>query len=116
MRSIWQSIPVDEALDMLQFWVDTNWLMTEREAAELASEIGWTQDQDGWVSNDRFGLSFPDVEGIGPADDPVKTKWSPAEWMLLLLSSVLWWADLVQSEGGEAFEFGVGAGADLESP
>ena len=39
----------------------------------LASEIGWTQDQDGWVSNDRFGLSFPDVEGIGPADDPVKT-------------------------------------------
>lgn len=40
---------------------------------------------------------------------------SPAEWMLLLLSSVLWWADLVQSEGGEAFEFGVGAGADLES-
>lgn len=47
--------------------------MTGREAAELSSEIGWTQDPDGWVSNDRFGLSFPDVEGIGPADDPVKT-------------------------------------------
>ncbi|MFS2240828.1 DUF6301 family protein [Microbacterium sp. OR16] len=70
--SIWQSIPVDEALDMLQFWVDANWPMTEREAAELSSGIAWTQDQDGWVSNDRFGLSFPDVEGIGPADDPVK--------------------------------------------
>lgn len=72
MMSIWQSIPVDEALDMLQFWVDANWPMTEREAAELSSEVGWTQDQDGWVSNDRFGLSFPDVEGIGPADDAVK--------------------------------------------
>lgn len=52
--SNWQSIPVDEALDVLQFWVDANWPMTEREAAELSSEIGWTQDQDGWVSNDRF--------------------------------------------------------------
>ena len=40
VRSIWQSIPVDEALGMLQFWVDANWPMTEREAAELSREIG----------------------------------------------------------------------------
>lgn len=40
---------------------------------------------------------------------------SRAEWMLLCWQCVLWWADLVQNKGGQAFEFGGGAGADLES-
>lgn len=36
-------------------------------------------------------------------------------WMLLLLSSGQWWADLFQDGGRSGFEFRVGAGADLES-
>ena len=36
-------------------------------------------------------------------------------WMLLLLSSGLRWAELSEGEACALFEFGVSAGADLES-
>ena len=42
-------------------------------------------------------------------------KLRPAEWMLLLLSSGQWRADLLQDGGRSGLEFRVGASADLES-
>jgi hypothetical protein len=39
----------------------------------------------------------------------------PREWMLLLLSICCGMLELGEGERGSLFEFGVGAGADLES-
>lgn len=72
--------------------------------------------QYGWARTFGLWLVYPPVQqGFADGWQRAANRLRPIAWTLLLLSSSLRALDLCEGEVGAAFEFWVGAGADLES-
>lgn len=63
------SVPVDQALAQLEFWLNAPWPMSEAEASELAADIGWSLE-DGWLFARNNPVSFQEILGISKRDRP----------------------------------------------
>lgn len=62
------SVPAEQALSQLEFWLDASWPMTEAEASEVASGAGWTLEDDGGVYARNNPVSFQMVLGMSKRD------------------------------------------------
>lgn len=64
------AVPVDQALDQLEFWLAAPWPMSEEEAGEMASALGWTIEGE-WVYARCNDVPFQTVLGISKRDSEV---------------------------------------------
>ena len=63
------SVPIEQALSQLEFWLNAPWPMSEAEAAELATDIGWSVEDEEWLYARNNPVSFQMVLGISKRDN-----------------------------------------------
>lgn len=68
MMTVLSTVPVDDAVRQLDFWSTLAWPMTEAEAVDQASGVGWTLEDDGRVYARNNPVSFQMVLGLSKRD------------------------------------------------
>lgn len=63
------SVLADQAVAQLGYWLEADWPMSESEASNLASTIGWTVEGDGRVYARCNPVEFQLVPGISNRDN-----------------------------------------------
>lgn len=64
------NVPVDQALDQLDFWLAAPWPMSEEAAGEMASALGWTIEGE-WIYARCNDVPFQTVLGLSKRDSEV---------------------------------------------